>query len=70
MLLSPDFDGTIESLNHGEFATFNQIKAEGGKLRKGSKGLRVVFYSPYVVKDTNEKGEQHGRIFRTVLQER
>ena len=58
LLLSPDFDGTIESLNHGEFATFNQIKAEGGKLRKGSKGLRVVFYSPYVVKDTNEKGEE------------
>ena len=58
LLLSPDFDGTIESLNHGEFATFNQIKAEGGRLAKGSKGLKVVFYSPYVVKEKNEKGEE------------
>ena len=58
LLLSPDFDGTEESLNHGEFATFNQIKAEGGKLKKGSKGFRVVFYSPYVIKEKDEKGEE------------
>ena len=58
LLLSPNFDGTPESLNSGEFATFNQIKKEGGRLRKGAKGLRVVFYSPYVIKEKNEKGEE------------
>lgn len=51
LLLSPDFDGTLESLNSGEFATFKQIQAEGGKLRKGAKGLKVVFYKWYEVKD-------------------
>lgn len=51
LLLSPDFDGTFESLNSGEFASFKQIQAEGGKLRKGSKGLKVVFWKWYEVKD-------------------
>lgn len=58
LLLSPDFDGTLESLNSGEFASFKQISAEGGRLRKGAKGLKVVFWKWYEVKDTesNEEG--------------
>lgn len=58
LLLSPNFDGSLESLNGGEFATFNQIKSEGGTLKKGSKGLKVVFYSPYKIVEKNENGEE------------
>lgn len=56
LLLSPDFDGTLESLNSGEFASFAQIRDEGGKLRKGAKGLKVVFWKWYEIDDEDEEG--------------
>ena len=62
LLLSPDFDGTLESLNHGEFATFKQIQAEGGKLKKGSKGLKVVFWKWYKVKGDSEDEEEERQV--------
>lgn len=37
----------------GEFITFNQAKAEGGKVRKGAKGWPVVYWS-MIRKDTGK----------------
>jgi len=34
--------------------TFKQAKSLGGKIKKGEKGTRCVFYSPVVVKDDSE----------------
>ena len=43
----------------GEYATFNQVKKEGGKVNKGAKGYPVVFFKPTVIEyedaDTGEK---------------
>lgn len=37
----------------GEYATFNQIKKEGGKIVKGSKGYPVVFFKPTKIEKEN-----------------
>lgn len=37
----------------GEYATFAQIKKEGGKVKKGAHGYPVVFYSMITIKDDN-----------------
>lgn len=37
----------------GEYATFNQIKAAGGKVKKGEKSSVVVFWKQVKVKDTD-----------------
>lgn len=42
----------------GEYITFNQCHAEGGKIKKGAKGLPVVFWKQIKIKDTNAEGEQ------------
>lgn len=43
----------------GEYATFNQIKKEGGKVKAGSHGYPLVFFKPQVIevedKQTGEK---------------
>lgn len=39
------------------FATFNQVKAAGGSIKKGSKSVPVYFYSP-VSKTVEENGEE------------
>ena len=39
----------------GEYATFNQIKASGGSVRKGERSQRV-FFSSYIQK-TDDDGE-------------
>lgn len=39
----------------GEYATFNQIKKEGGKVSKGAKGYPVVFFKPTVIEYEDEK---------------
>lgn len=42
----------------GEYATFNQIKKEGGKVRKGSKGYPIVFFKPMPIEvEDKETGE-------------
>lgn len=56
LLLSPDFDGSIESLNTGEFATFKQIQAEGGKVNKGATAHKVVFWRWLRVEEKDDSG--------------
>ena len=42
----------------GEYATFNQIKKEGGKVRKDSKGYPIVFFKPMPIEvEDKETGE-------------
>ena len=42
----------------GEYATFNQIKKEGGKVKKGEKGYHVVFFKPTVIETEDKNGEK------------
>lgn len=44
----------------GEYITFQQIKEEGGKLKKGSKGYPICFWKSYksTVKDTDTNVEE------------
>lgn len=43
----------------GEYATFNQVKKEGGNIIKGSKGYPVVFWKIYKKEETDpETGEK------------
>lgn len=43
-------------LNGGEYATFKQIQAAGGKVKKGEKGHIVVFWK-WIEKEDEETGE-------------
>ena len=43
---------------NGEYATFNQIKKEGGKVKKGAKGYPVVFFKPTVIETEDKNGEK------------
>ena len=47
----------------GEYATFNQVKKEGGKVKKGAKSRFVVFWSPIVKEETNDAGEIQEKTF-------
>lgn len=52
-------NGMSEVLKNPYFLTFNQIEKHGGKLKKGSKGLPVVYFTMlYAVDETNEAGEK------------
>lgn len=55
LLLGIGYDTETKKLEYdcleGEWATFNDIKAEGGKVTKGSKGRHVVFFSFVDTKD-------------------
>ena len=42
----------------GEYLTFKQINAEGGKVKKGEKANVVVFWKPWVTTGTNKEGEE------------
>ena len=42
----------------GEYITFNQCRAAGGKVKKGAKSKFVVFWSPVVKTETNDAGEE------------
>ncbi len=43
----------------GEYATFNQVKKEGGNIIKGSKGYPVIFWKIYKKEETDpETGEK------------
>ncbi len=44
-------------LDPGEYATFNQIKKAGGKVRKGEKGHLVIFWKWMALED-EETGEE------------
>ena len=41
----------------GEFLTWHQIQQHNGRLRKGSKGRRVFFWSTFDKAETNDSGE-------------
>ena len=56
ILLSPNFDGTLESLNSGEYATMQQINKEGGRVNKGAKSYQVVFWKLFPVKEKQLRG--------------
>lgn len=49
----------------GEFITFNQAKAEGGKVKKGAKGWPVVYWN-MIKKATGEKDENGEEIVKTI----
>ena len=64
-----DYQGVNQlMLTGGEFVTFNQIKDAGGKLNKGSKGQKVVFYKSYekklVDEETGEEFIQFGKVLK------
>lgn len=40
----------------GEYITFNQCKAEGGKVKKGAKAKTVVFWKPIAVESKDADG--------------
>lgn len=42
----------------GEYATFNQIKKEGGKVKKGEHGHIVVFFKPTVIEAEDKDGNK------------
>jgi len=51
-------EGMTKVLKNPYFLTFNQIEKNKGKLKKGSKGLPVVYFTMlYAVKETAKNGE-------------
>lgn len=50
-------------MRSGEYITFNQCKADGGKIKKGAKGLPVVFWKQFKITETDsETGEQKEKL--------
>jgi len=47
----------------GEYATFNQVQKEGGKVKKGAKAKMVVFWSPVKKTVVNDDGEEEERVY-------
>lgn len=41
----------------GEYLTFNQVNARGGRVRKGAKSQMIVFWKQVKVTEQNENGE-------------
>jgi len=46
------------SLTGGQFATYNQIKKNGGQVKKGAKSEKIFFYSMIEKKELSEKGKK------------
>lgn len=42
----------------GEYLTFKQVKEAKGHVKKGAKAKTVVFFKPYKITETDEKGEK------------
>lgn len=49
---------SIDDLIGGEFATFKQIKDEGGKVNKGAESKQIVFWKMWKVEKTDEDGNK------------
>lgn len=47
----------------GEYATFNQVTKEGGKVKKGAKSKIVVFWSPVKKEETDDSGEKKEKVY-------
>lgn len=45
-------------LDDGEYATFNQIKQAGGKVKKGEKSQLIIFWKMTKVKDRDSEDEE------------
>jgi len=45
-------------LGGGEWATFKQIKDEGGSLKKGSKAMKILIYKPITIKDDESQQDE------------
>ena len=46
------------TLSGGQFATFNQIRKHGGKVKKGSKAQSIFFYTMLKKKELDAKGKE------------
>ncbi len=49
----------------GEFITYNQAKAEGGKVKKGAKGHEVMYWN-MIRKETDELDDEGKKIVKTI----
>lgn len=49
----------------GEMITFNQCKAEGGRIKKGAKAAPIIFWS-MIVKETDELDEDGKKIVKKI----
>lgn len=49
-----------------EYATFNQINEAGGKVKKGSKGIPIVFYKLIQKEDVKTMEDEEGNILQTL----
>ena len=49
----------------GEWITFNQAKAEGGKVRKGAKGHTILYWN-MIRKETEELDDEGKKIIKTI----
>ncbi len=47
----------------GEYATFNQISKEGGKVKKGAKSKIVVYWNPVKKIEVDDSGEQKEKVY-------
>lgn len=56
-----------QGLNGERWLTFNQAKALGGKVRKGAKGTRIVFFKPLAITDTATGEEKKIPMLRTYV---
>lgn len=56
-----------QGLTGERWFTFNQAKALGGKVRKGSKGTRIVFFKPLEVRDAATGEEKKIPMLRTYV---
>lgn len=65
------YQGVNAMLPPGEYATFAQIKKEGGKVKKGAKSYPVIFSAPVLIPDPDKEGEKKcvytQKVFRCFL---
>lgn len=47
----------------GEYATFNQISKEGGKVKKGAKSKIVVYWNPVKKEEVGDDGEKKVKMY-------
>ena len=54
---------------HGEYLTFNQVKAEGGHVKKGAKSQMIVFWTSQTVKKVKETDEDGNEVVRSEVKQ-
>lgn len=48
----------VSGWGDGRFCTFNQAKKAGWSVRKGSRGMKVMFFSPFTTEKEDEDGKK------------